>query len=169
MVQAFPTTYDLGDFSEANTTAVADQFTTIYEKQVDKGEAAGLGRGTAQNQTDAEGRLYGSFEQSGDGAGNDGNAINEGVLRFAVRTRQGRLVAVINEYQLSEIQAGAAAADRGDRYPFAIQRFMAGGDARRWVGYPYVLTIEMKLTDAYDVDTADSELKADGKRAEATG
>lgn len=167
--QTFPTTYSLDDFTEANTTVVADQFTTVYEKQVDKGEAVGLGRGNVSNQTDAEGRLYGEFEQSGSGAGTDGTTISSGVLRFAVRTRQGRLVAVINEYQLSEIQAGASAANRGDRYPFAIQRFIADGEARRWVGYPYVLTIEMKLDDAYDVDTVDSALAADGKRAEATG
>lgn len=166
--QTFPTTYGIGDFSEKNTTVVADQFTTVYEKQVDKGEAVGLGRGRAQNQTDAEGRLYGEFEQSGAGAGADGTTINDGVVRFAVRTLQGRLVAVINEYQLSEIQSGASAANRTDRYPFAIQRFMADGEARRWIGYPYVLTIEMKLTDAYDVDTADSSLAADGKRAEST-
>lgn len=168
-VQSFPTTFNLSDFSEVNTSVVSGQYTTVYENVIDKGEATGLGRGRASNQTDAEGRLHAQFEQSGSGAGTDGTVIGSGSVRFAVRTRQGRLVAVIQEYDIEEIQAGAASADRDQRYPFPIQRFVASGDARRWIAYPFVLTIEMKLDSAYDVDTADSTLKADGKRAEQTG
>ena len=166
--QSFKKTYNLDDFTEAETTVVPNQFTTVYELEVEQGIAESLGRGTTENQVEAEGRLYAAFEQSGSGAGADGTAIDSGRIRFAVRTKQGRLVSVISEYDLSEIQAGASASNRGDRYPFAIQRFSQSGKVFRWLGYPYVLTIELELPSAYDVDTADSEMKADGRRAEKT-
>lgn len=161
-VQSFPTTYSLSEFSEANTSVLANQYVVAYEKEIDNGEAVGLGRGVAQNQTDAEGRLYALFGDDVDGTPLSGR------VRFSVRTRQGRLVAVLNEFDMGEIQSGEAAADRPSRHPFAIQRFGARGKMMRWVAYPYVLCIEIQSDAAATIDTSASSLKADGKRAERT-
>lgn len=162
-VQSFPTTYTLGEFDSKNLTTVPDQYVVAFEKQIEQGEAVGLGRGYAQTQTDAEGRLYAAFVDSA-----DASTVAAGRVRYTVRTRQGRLVSVLNEYDISEIQSGSAAADRPDRHPFAIQRFNASGRINRWIAYPFVLCVEIQLSSAITLDGAASEMKADGKRAERT-
>lgn len=158
--QSFPRTYRISDFTEVESSLVSGQFVTYAKLQVEEGRAESLGRGVFNNQTDAEGRLY--FDpQTGTPSDIDGT------VRFAVRTRQGRLVTVINEYAVDELRPGAN--DRTKRYPFPIQRFVADGAVNRFIAEPYSLTIELQPDADATISTADTTLKMDGARAEMTG
>lgn len=158
-IQAFPKTYTLSDYNETETDLNASQFNTAYEMPVDKGVTESFGRGTAGNQTDAEGRVYADLQNA------SGNMIT-GKLRLAVRTKQGRLVSVINEFDLEEINVGAD--NRTDRYPFPIQRYQTSEGVKRWTAYPFVVTLEVKPDSDESLSTGDSTLKMDGKRGEQT-
>lgn len=157
-IQAFPKTYTLTNFNEDEVSVKSSQFTTVWQMPVDKGMTESFGRGVKANQTDAEGRLYAQVKD-------DADSELAGQLRLAIRTKQGRLVSVINEFDLDEVDVGAS--DRTKRYPFPIQRFSTSdGDVHRWVAYPYVVTLEVKPDADATVSTSNSTLKLDGKRGE---
>jgi hypothetical protein len=156
-----PKTFTTDDFTEFDATENSNDFNLLAFLDIARGQAESLGRGFDSTQTDAEGRISAQVKD-------DAGAQVYGKLQLALLTPNNRVIRVINEWDLSEIDEPSSG-ERTDRYPFPIQEATEKGN-RVYKSSPYRLGLLVKSdgSGSGTLSLANSLLKADGQRAERT-
>lgn len=154
--QNFETLYTIDDFSaRSNLNVGPDEFKTVEELDVDKGEVVYLGQGAKEDQEDAIGRLYADIKQ-----GANSNFI--GAVRIAMVNSQNEVVRVYSQHTASTIRVGANT--RSDRRPYAL-KFPS---RPKGIAEPYKLAIQLKTqSGTVTYDDGNTALELDGYLGQA--
>lgn len=163
---ADPTTFRLSDFTlvegpTANQAELVEgQWNIVYEHVVKKGEAWLFGRGRTENPNEAEGFVYGRFDDA------TGSQINNGRWRIGVRTLSDAPIEALHpatSFDVTETDSGRS--DRASRREFAIATWRDGEP--NFIGRDHKITIEVRpgvgsgFSEVDDTD-GDTELLAEG-------
>lgn len=161
MAFSHPKTYVTDDFEEFDTTENSMDFNLFAVLDIQRGQAESFGRGFNSTQTDAEGRISAQIKD-------DAGTQVYGKMQLALLTPNNRVIRVINEWDLSEIDEPASG-ERPDRYPFPIQEATAKGyRVRKASPYKIGLLVQTDGSGSGTLSLDNSMLKADGNRAERT-
>lgn len=156
-----PKVYTTAEFEEFDNVENSNDFNLFAFLDIERGQAESFGRGYDSTQTDAEGRIS---MQIVDDAGTQ----VYGQAQLALLTPNNRVIRVINEWDLEEIDEPASGS-RTDRYPFPIQEMTQKGN-RVFKSSPYRIGLLVKSdgSGSGTLSLANCKMKADGQRAERT-
>jgi len=155
MMEYNATTFSLAnDFAaRTNTTVGPDEFTTVEELDVEKGESVTLGQGSSSNPLQAEGAISGDI-QDDDPSDIDGN------FRLVVLNSQNKVVGRIAQGTIDQIEKTRTNSLDGYILPFTGTE----------VAEPYKIGLQLRTNSGTQTyDSSNSSLSADGVLGEATG
>lgn len=149
--QNFEEVYTLSDFStRSNKNVGSDEYATVEEIDVPKGEVVYLGQGMAENQQDAIGRLYADIKQGS-------NSDFSGKVRLCMINSQNQVVRVFSQHSAGTIRSGSS--DRSKRRPYAL-KFPSNP---KGIAEPYKLAIQLKTNSGtVTYDDSNTEIELDG-------
>jgi len=155
--QNFETQYTTADFTaRTNLNIGPDEYVTVEELDVPKGEVLYLGQGRKANQDDAVGRLYADVQQGS-------NADFSGSVRFVMVNSQNQVVRVFSQHDAGVLRSPSQGS-RSDYRPYAL-KFPS---RPKGIAEPYKLAMQLKMqsgTNTYD--DGNTVLELDGYRGEA--
>ena len=161
MAFTHPKVYTTDDFEEFDTAANPNDFNLLAYLDIERGQAESFGRGYESTQNEAEGRLSMVVKD-------DADVQVYGKAQLALLTPNNRVIRVINEWDLEEIDEPASG-ERTDRYPFPIQEMTEKGyRVRKASPYRIGLLVKTDGTGSGTLALANCTVKADGNRAERT-
>lgn len=162
-----PDTFKVTDFTEMNDASVNDdEFSTVAEMDLRRGEGAALGRGDSEIPEYAEGFQYVDARSAND-ADADGNPDKlSGRVQYVVLNPNNRVVDTIWRGRLSELRVGQADSDRNSRQPFSYKTPATKSEGEIY-GEEYSIGIQIELDSGTDTfSLSDSVLKIEGYSGE---
>lgn len=145
------TEFDLSDFTaRTNLTVGPDEFTTVEELDVEKGESVVVGQGQSSNLLQAEGAISGDIQD-------DVPADIDGRYRMVALNSQNNVIDIIAEGTINQIEATRANNIDGDVTPFTGKEIYE----------PYKLGFQLKTSSGTQTySSGNSSLSVDGYRGE---
>jgi len=142
------------DFTARTNLEVGpDEFTTVEELSVDKGESVTLGRGTSVNPLQAEGAYSGDIQDSGTGD-IDGN------FRVVVLNSQNKVIRRISQGTIDQLENTRANSLDGYIQPFSGIE----------VAEPYKVGLQLRTNSGTQTySSSNSNLSLDGVQGETLG
>jgi len=142
------------DFTARTNLAVGpDEFTTVEEIDVEKGESVTLGLGTSRNPLQAEGSARGDIQD-------DGTDDIDGNYRFVVLNSQNKVIQRIDQGTINELEKTRTNSLDGSILPFTGVE----------VAEPYKVGFQLRTNSGTATyDSANSSLDVDGVLGEASG